>query len=87
MYTTLCMALDGGFVTDGDFKTKEEAIENSANMGSKWIFYPFHFIVKKDYEFLNKRILAAGESLEHLEGKTINTARKYIKEYAEVLLD
>jgi hypothetical protein len=87
MYTTLCMAPDGEFVTDGEFETKEEACENSAEMGSRWIFYPFHFIVKKDYGMLNKHVLVAGELLEHLEGKTINTARKYIKEYAEVLLD
>jgi len=40
------MSFDGEYVTDSEHDTIEAAQEASANMGSRWIFYPFHIIVK-----------------------------------------
>lgn len=84
MYTTLCMAPDGEFITDGKFDTIEEAADNSADMGSRWFFYPFHFIVKHEpvgsrESLLRKRVLMSGHGLDHLTGRTVRTAAEYVK--------
>jgi hypothetical protein len=43
-YNLICMAFDGEFVKDSS-GTLEQCQNASADMGSKWYFYPFHFIV------------------------------------------
>jgi hypothetical protein len=86
------MSNDGEFITDGIFDTVEGACDHSSNMGYRWIFYPFHFIVKKCYknryknhqELLNSRILESG--IDSLKGRTIKSARKYIKENWDMYL-
>lgn len=40
------MAFDGDYVKDSEHGTLEEAEETSADLGSKWYFYPFSIIVK-----------------------------------------
>jgi hypothetical protein len=40
------MSFDGETVRDSQHDTIEEAQEASADMGSKWFFYPWHIIVK-----------------------------------------
>ena len=45
-YQLICMSVDGNYVNDCA-GTLEECRNASANMGSKWIFYPFHFILSK----------------------------------------
>lgn len=44
-YRLICMSFDGEYVTDSHHNTIEDACETSADMGSKWFFYPFHFIL------------------------------------------
>lgn len=44
-YQLICMSFDGKFVTDSTHNSIEDAENASADMGSKWYFYPFHFIV------------------------------------------
>ena len=45
MFRLICMSFDGDYVTEGrDFKTPKDAGIRSEDMGSRWFFYPFHFI-------------------------------------------
>lgn len=44
-YNLICMSFDGSFVNDSTHTTIDSAENMSAEMGSKWYFYPFHFIV------------------------------------------
>lgn len=43
-FKLMCMAFDGATVEDS-FGTLENCRNRSADIGSKWYFYPFHFIV------------------------------------------
>jgi hypothetical protein len=42
-YNLICMSFDGDFVRDS-IGTLEQCQNQSADIGSKWYFYPFHFI-------------------------------------------
>ena len=42
------MSFDGEYVRDVREASFEECRSASANMGSKWFFYPFHMIVNDD---------------------------------------
>ena len=44
-YELVCMSFDGEYITDSKHETIEEACNASGNIGSKWFFYPFHFIL------------------------------------------
>ena len=47
MYQLICMAFDGDYVTERlEFKSIDDAWEYSNNLGSKWFFFPFHFVIK-----------------------------------------
>lgn len=43
-FKLICMAMDGVYIKD-TVGTLEHCQNQSADMGSKWYFYPFHFIV------------------------------------------
>lgn len=61
----ICMSFDGDYVKErAEFKTTDEAWEYSNDLGSKWHFYPFHFITTAS----GKTIKAAPELLEHFIG-------------------
>jgi hypothetical protein len=45
-YTLYQMAFDGATVKDSEHETIEQAQDASANLGSKWHFYPLSIIVK-----------------------------------------
>ena len=47
MYQLICMSFDGDYVTERpEFESIEDAWEYSNDLGSKWYFYPFHFVIK-----------------------------------------
>lgn len=54
LFILYCVSFDGAFVKDSEHETLEQAGNASADMGSKWYFYPFHVIVK------GKSIIDAG---------------------------
>jgi|688.fasta_scaffold1301225_2 hypothetical protein len=70
MYKALFMAFDGDSVTEGQFKTIEEAWSYIENIGSRWFFYPFCFVVK------NKAIVSSFDGAEFLTRKHISTVKK-----------
>ena len=67
------MAFDGDFVRERPmFETIEEAWEHSNDLGSRWFFFPFHFVVSGNTirdvpEFLS--------ACDFLLGKKIKTAK------------
>lgn len=65
------MSFDGEFVTEREhFQTVQAAWEHDNDMGSRWFFYPFRFVVT------GETIKSAPDLLEHLQGKRIKTVQK-----------
>ena len=77
MVKLICMSFDGDYVTEGQFKSVDEAWERSEDMGSRWYFYPFHFVTTES----GKTVKAAPEILGHLEGVRV---KKVARHFAEV---
>jgi hypothetical protein len=70
----ICMSFDGEFQTESEkFENIQDAWEHSNNLGSKWYFYPFHFVCK------GKTIKEAGYGLTHFENKRITSIQKAFK--------
>lgn len=70
---------------DGDYKTEREEFENvddawsyAGDLGSKWYFYPFHFVVDQAGE-----VVAACEPMTHLEGATIEDIAEHFREVSQ----
>lgn len=70
---------------DGDYKTEREQFENiddpwtySGDLGSKWYFYPFHFVVNQADE-----VVGAPEMMQHLEGMTIDDVAEHFREVSQ----
>lgn len=65
MYRLICMSFDGEYQTERPtFKTIEDAWEYSNDLGSKWYFYPFHFVTSES----GKTIKDSPYPLTHLIG-------------------
>jgi hypothetical protein len=74
----MLMADDGEYVIDNStHDTIDDAREYSGNFGSKWIFYPYVFIVN-DSELT---VLAGCDNLDYMKGKRVKTVQKLFKEY------
>jgi hypothetical protein len=83
MYKLLLLTPDASdYVTDGSNLTFEEACERSAEMGSRWFFYPLHFIIvdKGPGYSDEQRIIDAGDELSWAIGKKVKTVFEVIKE-------
>lgn len=84
MYKALLVSPDGDWVTDyRGYKTKEEVIECLENQGSRWIFYPYEFVIADDPSGLTatftQRICDACPEYFFLKGKTIAKALDFIQ--------
>jgi hypothetical protein len=45
-YKLICMSFDGDYIEERPFfDSIEDAWNYSNNLGSKWFFYPYHFVV------------------------------------------
>lgn len=91
LFILYCVSFDGAFVRDSEHETIEDAGNASADMGSKWYFYPFHVIVK------GKTIVETGGNLygkintsdpvcllsEKYKGKRFATFTKHMKELSK----
>lgn len=70
-YQLICMAFDGAYVTETpEFESIEDAWEYSNNLGSKWYFYPFHFVIK------GVTIKDTPDQLRYFNNKRIKTIKK-----------
>jgi len=67
------MSFDGDYQRERlKFDTIGEAWEYSNDLGSKWFFYPFHFVVK------GETIKDAPAMLDYMKNKRIKTVQKVI---------
>lgn len=75
----ICMAFDGEFVTERtSFKSTEEAWNHCDDMGSRWHFYPFPFIVSES----GKTIVDSPHGLSFLNGRRVTTVVRLFSEHA-----
>ena len=74
LYNLVCIAPDGDHVTEAREKSFEECERTSAELGSRWIFYPFHVITTRS----NKTVVAAYDDIEVYIGKRLSTLKKAI---------
>ena len=73
-YKALLFAPNGASVSDfSDRDTIEQVWESLANMGSRWIFYPFMVVAEE-----NEKIVEGYEDTNILEGMSRKQAEKYI---------
>jgi hypothetical protein len=95
-YMGLLVASDGSYVTDYQSNSVVEVWEKDSNSGSRWFFYPFHFVIryKGGHNHWrvddNARIVDAPDyppQLHDLKGKTIKTARQFIIDNIDELVE
>ena len=76
MYQLICMAFDGEYQTEKPkFESIDDAWEYSNDLGSKWYFYPFHFVIE------NATIKDTPFNLEFFKGKLI---AKVVKDFNQL---
>ncbi len=76
----ICMSFDGEYVTEGrDFASISEAWERSNDMGSRWFFYPFHFVTTAS----GKTIKDTPEMLQHLNGLRVKSVARHFAQVAK----
>ncbi len=80
MNKLICMAFDGEYQIERPiFKTIMEAWVYSGDLGSKWFFYPFHFVVTAS----GKTIKDAPETMQHLIGQRVKTVQQHFAKVAK----
>ncbi len=88
MYKLLLLAPDGEYVMEGPCETIEDCEDMSEDMGSRWIFYPFHFVIKDHGQLsMTQRIIRAPDSIDHLAECSVKTTLDYIKENGKKILE
>lgn len=88
MYQAILFSRDGDWVTDFIGKTKKEVIDQLVDIGSKWYFYPLHFITTKHSHFTtpNQRIVDVPDDpdiYEMFRDKSIRTVSNMIKQLTD----
>lgn len=76
MRKLICMSFDGDYITEGEFNTEQEAWDRAADMGSRWFFYPFHFVTTESGKTI---VSACTDILEWTEGKRVSTIAAIFK--------
>lgn len=78
-YKLIVMSFDGDYKTESpEFENTDDAWDYAADLGSKWFFYPFCFVLNQAGE-----VAAAPELMEHLEGLTLEDLQAHFKEVSE----
>ena len=76
----ICMSFDGEYKTERpEFDDLDDAWEYSNDLGSKWYFYPFRFVVTAS----GKTIKEAPFPLDHLKGQRVARVAKCFAEFAK----
>jgi hypothetical protein len=79
-YKLIVMSFDGEYKTEHpEFETIDKAWEYSNDLGSKWYFYPFHFVVTQS----TKTVKAAGYFLEFTEGLRTKTVARIFEDHSK----
>jgi hypothetical protein len=78
-YQLICMSFDGEYKREHqEFETIQDAWDYSNDLGSKWYFYPFHFVVK------GKTIADSTGPLDIYVGKRIKTVAKRFESLSKI---
>ena len=80
-YQLLVMGFDGEYKIEGLFHSISEAWDRSNDMGSRWYFYPWHFVVTES----GKTIIDSPEMLQHFNGKRLSTAVKHFSTLSKMI--
>ena len=80
-YKLILMSFDGEYVTERTrfvetFDTVDAAWEHYNDLGSKWFFYPFPFVVTES----GLTIAESCDGLKFLNGKRVKTVERLFKE-------
>jgi hypothetical protein len=79
-YQLIVMGFDGEYMREyHDFDSVDDAWEYSNNMGSKWYFYPFHFVVSGS----GLTIIDCGYGFEFAIGKRVKTVARRFNELSK----
>ena len=77
----ICMSFDGDYVTEGEgFETEAAAWERADDMGSRWYFYPFHFVTTESGLTV---VDAPGPWTEELIGRRVKTVQRWMRAHGE----
>ena len=76
-YNAMFMTFDGEHKIEGEFPTIDKAWEYINNVGSRWYFYPFCFVVTP------KTVKASPDFLEFCDGLRIKTVASMFKTHSE----
>ncbi|MCK9434334.1 MAG: hypothetical protein M0R32_05810 [Candidatus Cloacimonetes bacterium] len=77
----ICMSFDGDFQRERpSFETEQEGWEYADDIGSRWFFYPFCFLVSES----GKTIVDAPERLEWTIGKRVDTIARIFKSCSQL---
>ena len=80
-YKLICMSFDGDYQTERpEFETIEQAWDYSNDLGSKWYFYPFHFVVTASV----KTIKDAPYPLDYLIGSRVSRVSRDFETLAKL---
>src|SRR5258706_8044038 len=73
----ICMTFNGDYVTEkrAEFETVEDAWEHANDMGSRWYFYPFCFVVTES----GLTIKDSPHELSFMNGKRVTTIEKFFE--------
>jgi len=73
-YNLIVMSFDGEYQEERpEFESIDKAWDYSNDLGSKWYFYPFHFVIT------NKTIVNAPGGFEWAERKRISTVARFFE--------
>lgn len=81
-YRSVQFTPDGSnWIFDHEGNTIDEVWNKVENQGSKWVFYPFPFIVtnKPWQNFKYTKVISAPSGLDFLTGKTVNRVISFLK--------
>ena len=77
----IVMSFDGDYQTERpEFETVEQAWEHSNDLGSRWFFYPFHFVTTAS----GKTVKAAPDGLSQFEGMRLSKVASIFAETAKL---
>lgn len=78
VYQLVVMSFDGDYKRERpEFENTDDAWSYASDLGSKWYFYPFHFVVDQASE-----IASAPSPMEHFEGMTLADVADHFAEVA-----
>lgn len=76
----ICMSFDGEFQSERpSFDSTSDAWDYANNLGAKWYFYPFPFVVSES----GKTVIESADGLGFLNGRRVSTVVRLFRQHAE----